>query len=425
MELNFKTSPVTVCVPGHGRMLFAKVQDGKFIQYHMFDMGRNSLDLTDVFQQAKQAGYKGRMALAAAFSDFRIAKERLPDMTEEEVRGTMYWNSDRLFRLDKEMASDFRVVSHNLEGYELLAAGVGLDTVTLFSEAARSSGSRIAWVVPLPMLFESDKVIIVGLAGRREAWLYFWDGQGWANHQRVPKNEAKERTASFSAAADGAGILWFPTMDCDEESFAMWTSLDGMDESLSFSQVMLTMAGKTAGGIKGLNLALEEDKPEPLFSKQNRMLRLLQGLTMAAGLLTAVFGVQYLMAFQERDAAQEAASRLAADREAMKTEKVIEKIRQDRRKEEQQIFADDWQWEQKLVVLADGLPSGIALQSIERSGSSILIKGTADQSASVLLLQKRIKGDWHWNAMIESDKKDPRLPFRRFTLRCIEKRNAP
>lgn len=424
MELNFKTSPVTVCVPGHGMALFAKVQDGKFIQYHTFESGQDQQDLTDLFQQAKQAGYKGRMALAAAFPDFRIAKERLPDMTEEEVRGTMYWNNDRLFRLEKEMAYDYRVVSHSPEGYELLAVGTGLDTVTLFSKAARSVGSRIAWVVPLPMLYESDAAIIVGLAGRREAWLYFWDGREWAKHQRVPKNEAEEATALFSKASDGAEIVWLPTMDCDEASFKAWASLGKADESLSQSQVMLTMAGKTAGGLGGMNLALEDEKPQPLFSKQNRTLRLLQGVTAAAGLLAAVFGVQYFMAFQERDAAIEAASRLAADREAMKMEKARQKIRIDRQKEEHQIFADDWQWEQKLVVLADALPSGIALQSIERSGNSILIKGTADQSASVLLLQKRIKGDWQWNAMIESDKKDPKLPFRRFTLRCMEKREV-
>lgn len=412
---------VTVCVLAAETILFARVQEGKFIRYDFFSYDRDEGALAGVFQAAQKAGYGKRIALAAGFSDFRIARERLPEMTEEEVKETMYWNSDRLFQLEKDMVSDFRILSHSPEGYEILAAGAGMDTVTSFSMAARASGCRIAWVVPLPFLFEMAAPLAIGLAGRLEAVLYVWNGTSWDRNRRIRKKEAREEISNVLKGTGIDNVMWMPTWELDEKAYEEWVGILDGNEQPPLKEWMLTLASRVPEGLLGMNLALPEDRPMPFLSKENRTLRLLQGLTACLLLGTAVLGAEYWTARSERAVEIERAGTLSVVRAEMEEAWRKRENAEAAQKEKIQ-FLEGGGWETKLVLLADGLPSGISLQSIEQSGDGILIQGTADKSASVIALRSQIQTGWQWICRVESDKKDPNLPLRRFVLRAEERR---
>ncbi len=414
---------VTVCVPTAETFLFALVRDGKFIRYDFFPCTQEEGALAAVFQAARKAGYGKQIALAGGFSDFRMVRERLPDMTEDEVKETMYWNSDRLFQLEKEMVSDFRILTHSPEDYDILAAGAGADTLAAFSMAARESGCRIAWVVPLPFLFEMAAPLVVGLAGRSEAWLYVWNGTGWDKNRRIRKKEAGEDISRFLKGTGMENVVWLPTWELDEKAYGEWVSILEGNEQPPLKEWMLTLASRIPEGLLGINLALAEDRPTPFLSKENRTLRILQGLTACLLLVTVVLGVEYWMARGDRMAEIQRAGALSAVRAEMGEARRKREEAEAAQKEKIQFLEGAGGWETKLVLLADGLPSGISLQFIEKRGNGILIQGTADKSASVMALRSQIQTSWQWTCRVESDKKDQQLPLRRFILRAEEKKS--
>lgn len=411
----------TVCILGADFALFGETANGKFRSYQYFPYDWKKGDPEALFEAARAAGYRGRMAVAGGFPGFRMTSERFPDMTEEELAETMAWEEDRMFLSSGAMASDYRILSHSPEGYTVLTAAVPEEELRPFAEAARKSGSRVAWVVPLPLLFEGDRPVQVFLAGKSEAFAYGWDGTAWTRKRRIEKAGAQEQVQRFRREGGEAGTVWLPLSNCKESDFLSWTALTPDVEVPALLDLCLSMSGRLPEGKSTLNLALPEDRPVPFFCREVRMLRLLQGMAAALAVGAAVLGTSLLGAWGEWADETRLAAELAPARAHMHLAQKENALAAAVMEERKAFFQNDFHWEQKLLLLSDGLPPGISLQSVERKETTVILKGTADSSLSIGQLQKQIGLSWGQECRIDSDKKDSTLPLHRFVLRSGKK----
>lgn len=418
--VNWNRNGLTVvCVMGVDFALFGEAGNGKFRSYQYFPYDWKKGDPEALFEAARVAGYSGSIVMAGGLPGFRMTWERFPDMTEDELAETMAWEEDRIFSSSQDMVMDYQILSHSAEGYTVLAAAVPEGILRPFADAARKAGSRIAWVVPLPLLFQEKEPVQIYLAGKSEAFAYGWDGSAWTRKRRIEKGKALEQAARFREDGGEARVLWLPLSDCTEENFHCWTALTPDIETPALLDVCLSLAGRLPEGKSSLNLALPEDRPVPFLDRKVRMLRCLQGVTAALAIGAVALGVSFAGAWSDRAEELQRAGTLVSVKASMQKARK-ERTRAAAMLEERKSFVKkDFQWEQKLILLADGMPAGISLQSVERNGNAVTLKGTADSSLSISQLQKQIARDWKQECRIDSDKKDGTLPMHRFVLRSM------
>ena len=410
-----------VCFIGADFALFGEAASGKFRSYQYFPYDWEKGDPEALFEAAREAGYGGRIALYGGLPGFRMTWERFPDMTEDELAETMKWEEDRIFMGSRDMIMDYQILSHNAEGYTVLTAAVPEEILRPLSDAARKAGSQITWVVPPPVLFQEEEPVQIFLVGRAEAIACCWDGSAWIKKRKIERGRAKEQVARLQEECETMHTLVLPLSDCRDSDFSYWAGLMRETKELSLMEMYLWLAGQLPERKKLLNMALPEDRPIPFFGKEVRILRCLQGMTAALVIGAAVLGAGFTGAWMDRAGESERAAALVPVKTRMQVDQK-EKIHAAAVMEERKaLFKKDFQWEQKLILLVDGLPAGISLQSIERTGNAVLIKGTADSSPSIGQLQKQIRLDWKQECRIESDKKDGILPLHRFVLRSVGK----
>ena len=128
---------------------------------------------------------------------------------------------------------------------------------------------------------------------------------------------------------------------------------------------------------------------------------------------SAEYGVAYLR-LSEVKAAQEA---LLPKISAMRAARARETERAEAIRECQAYFKESGDWQRKLVTLADVMPQGATISSIE-AGSGIVITGTAAKGEDVSELSRLLSLSWDMQVRRGEVKRDGLSPLLRFTLRA-------
>ncbi len=402
----------TMCIPAKDFTFFAEVSDGKFLRYEFF----KETDPAAAMLSAKTAGFSGkRIILAATFSDFRIKLATFPDMPEDELASTLQWEQDTLFSLpDAEMRT--HVVSHSPDGYRLLAAALPRETLTRWQDAAANAGKRIAHIRPVfsPKNFPAPGAVF--LCGKSSARVLVADDHGTMAAKTVKMSE-EEAIRNISESAPD--FLWCPMTDCGDNAQTAWHEIFFSKENVSHETFQKEL-------YLSLALRLTDENPIDFAAPRDARSTFARWKTesgpwaIAAGISFLLFGAaagEYLFETQSYQDALTKQAALADTRAAMQKTREAERTRKAEMEECRLFFAENGDWEKKLVTLADVLPAGVTITAIEGE-RDIQIRGTATKSEDVNALARLLSLSWDQNVRRESVKREDGRALLRFTLRA-------
>lgn len=155
----------------------------------------------------------------------------------------------------------------------------------------------------------------------------------------------------------------------------------------------------------------------PFLTEENRKLRIAQAACAIGAAFFLFAGVSFLSAYRE-DKAQltenEALSPMKVKRAEMKRASEEEAALLAMLKEEE---AKDPHWEQRLVLLADGMPQGVVLSEISSEGEDVLLKGTSQKTSDLSNFTSHLTRAWGGLTELKSRKKNARTGLFEFTVR--------
>ena len=155
----------------------------------------------------------------------------------------------------------------------------------------------------------------------------------------------------------------------------------------------------------------------PFLSEENRKLRIAQGAC-ALGAAFFLFSCASFLSAYRMDKAQlgenEALSPLKVKRAEMRKASEEEEALLAMLKEEE---AKDPHWEQRLVLLADGMPQGVVLSEISAEGEDVLLKGTSQKTTDLSNFTSHLTRAWGGLTELKSRKKNARTGLFEFTVR--------
>ena len=155
----------------------------------------------------------------------------------------------------------------------------------------------------------------------------------------------------------------------------------------------------------------------PFLTEENRKLRIAQGACALGAAFFLFSCASFLSAYRE-DKAQlaenEALSPLKVKRAEMKRATEEEEALLAMLKEEE---AKDPHWEQRLVLLADGMPQGVVLSEISAEGEDVLLKGTSQKTSDLSNFTSHLTRAWGGLTELKSRKKNARTGLFEFTVR--------
>lgn len=153
------------------------------------------------------------------------------------------------------------------------------------------------------------------------------------------------------------------------------------------------------------------------MTEENRKLRIAQGACALGAAFFLFSCASFLSAYRE-DKAQlaenEALSPLKVKRAEMKKASEEEEALLAMLKEEE---AKDPHWEQRLVLLADGMPQGVVLSEISAEGEDVLLKGTSQKTTDLSNFTSHLTRAWGGLTELKSRKKNARTGLFEFTVR--------
>ena len=79
--------------------------------------------------------------------------------------------------------------------------------------------------------------------------------------------------------------------------------------------------------------------------------------------------------------------------------------------------AKDPHWEQRLVLLAEGMPQGVVLSEISAEGENVLLKGTSQKTTDLSNFTSHLTRAWGGLTELKSRKKNARTGLFEFTVR--------
>ena len=155
----------------------------------------------------------------------------------------------------------------------------------------------------------------------------------------------------------------------------------------------------------------------PFLTEENRKLRIAQGACALGAAFFLFAGVSFLSAYQE-DKVQltenEALAPMKVKRAEMKKASEEEAALLAILKEEE---AKDPHWEQRLVLLADGMPQGVVLSEISAEGEDVLLKRTSQKASDLSNFTSHLTRAWGGLTELKSRKKNARTGLFEFTVR--------
>lgn len=361
----------------------------------------------------------------------RLLPKKFPDMTEEELEESLYWEEDRIFYTDEPMALGHRVLSHSPEGYETLLAAWPRKELEPWLVGAKQAGRLLEAACPVLDISLEENAFFALYAKKDSAILSFHQG----DHIFTKRMTLSEENGSFFMASmmeqyqeNQVPCYVIPMADCTEEIWETWQQWmtwemqkvnAGDVEALDDIEEMegATEAGKVywadSYGMVGeksfwnplmplfihgetcrMQLPLSHERAVPFFSKENQTLRLLQGLALAGVLFFLFAAGRYGWYVIEDRNVQKEAIAWQPVKEKWIAQKQEEKQEQELLDFLKQLEKEDSHWEQKLVLLADGMPQGVVLSEIKTEGKKVQILGTAVSSAALRSFENQLKMTW-------------------------------
>lgn len=411
----FKTRFATAVIPFPDAIFFGEVRQGKYRKYEYF--AREGKTLAEIFKKARSRGFGPDLALAASFEDFRMEIVRFPDMTEAELAETIFWETDRIFRTDRELSVDWKILSHSAEEYEVEIAACRADTLRGWAEAAKEAGCRFAWILPLPSLFGKTDAEIFVLAGNKDARLYLREAGRTAEKKRIDFADREEKVFSFLEGREEIPVFCLPSENCGEAAYTEWREVLGIGaEDADRKSLALFVGGKMEEALSGMNLAPEEDRVLPFFRKETYLLRGMQGACAAAALAVLVLGGQFWRADRLLSDEEARAAELFSVKEEMRKEEIARGQEEAVREEGKEFLSRARFGENLWLLLADEFPGGISLRSVERKGNEIVVEGRAESLDRVSALRKKLESAW--NVSPQADILPAQGSGPSFSLRC-------
>ena len=83
------------------------------------------------------------------FSDLRTEVKQFPQMTEDELSETMYWEQDRIFGVRSDLQIARRVLEKDATGWKLSLAAAEKEQLQYWKHTAALAGKRISRMVPV------------------------------------------------------------------------------------------------------------------------------------------------------------------------------------------------------------------------------------------------------------------------------------
>lgn len=426
-------------LPLAGNLLGAEVEDFKFMSYHMVPWEDNGTPeaIAVALQQLEEKGMRQkRRVLLVNQPTCRMVRKRFPDMTEEELKESMYWEEDRLFYTGEAMALGYRVLSHSPEGYDTLLFAWPRPEMEIWTEAARLCKKPWSAVCPVMDIQVSDTPYFALYGGKEKGTLLFRNGQ----EIRSRRVSLKEESAFFlqtmmeQQEVEEAKVFLFSLSDCDRETLENWQAwleesvsqlteegkelhlavpMVGMEENPFWSLCQpVLLRGDTGRAL----FPQEHELALPFFCQENRTLRLVQGAALAAGLFLAYTGGRTIsLTVQQKEVEAESVV-LQPEREQMRA------VQQERSRIEEKlnhlkmIEKQDPHWEQKLVQLAEAVPQGVVLSEIKAERGKVQIMGTATSATAVPSFEKRLRMEWGGEVRLVKRKNSMRTGLLEFTV---------
>ena len=433
----------TVVFPLAGKLCAVETVEGKRLGQWQADYDGDTPNLKECFLSLKAAGLRGKkLWLLVNAESLRWSRKRYPQMTEEEFAESMEWEADRVFHTEEAIAMGHRVLSHDEEGWEALLHALPRVDLGAWEMGAHEAGLTITRAFPVTDIPLQEGPHFILYMRRRSAMLLFRSGDLWESRILHLADEGKaslfmgrqmdlygfsslpcflvplescgtkERTAWLSYMEKELALLAAEGTE-NEGSKAVTLETEHLEEGGYWDDAMRVVLAVSHAGT-ALPLLMGE---RPFLTEENRKLRIAQGACALGAAFFLFSCASFLSAYRE-DKAQlaenEALSPLKVKRAEMKKASEEEEALLAILKEEE---TKDPHWEQRLVLLADGMPQGVVLSEISAEGEDVLLKGTSQKTSDLSNFTSHLTRAWGGLTELKSRKKNARTGLFEFTVR--------
>ncbi len=411
----------TVVFPLDGKLIAIAVAEGKCLASWAVPLSEN---LSDSFRALREKGMKARrLVLLINGPTLQWERKKFPDMTDEEFDESMYWEVDRLFSGDAPMAMGYRVLSHSVEGYDILFHGVPKEELAQWEAAAHEAGLHLEAAVPVTDIWISDDPYLALYVGKKSAALFFFEPEGVETRQLSLADEGKAArflAHIFQTERGAMPCFLLPFSGAAAEDMETWRNfLTEEIESLpdGASQVEVVELSETPLRSGALLLALSFAQAKARFplahagagiflTKENRLFRLTQAVC-GVGFLFCLYGWGNFFWENHLENLEIERNRMLAPVKEQLS------LAREQEKEEDALLErlktwekDSPHWEARLLSLSDAMPAGIVLSEIKSSGAAVRIQGTAASGASLQSFTSALAHQWGGRAAIQSRKQN-------------------
>lgn len=400
----FRDKAATVCIPARDFIFLCEVRDGKFLRHSFLPWDRKRESIEDLLSRAAKEGFtRKNLTLAVNAPLLRTASLQIPDMEEDDMKETLAWETDRLFRTEKALRTDFRILSHTPDRWEIFVAAAEEAKLSEWAKAARASGRRIVRAVPVTEGLTAARAAL-GICGKEKAQVFFYTNGTAVKRKMISADEEAEESLAQLLEEENIGkenFFWLRGGDAGEEETAFWTSLlpSGVDEE----EVYLRLA---AGLEKAeMDLSFPEDRVMSPFSPMRRE-RTCMLVSFCVSLLLFSASLLYFHFAKEACLAEEArATALLPAKRNMEAYLRAKKEADGVRAEgiEWVKKRTDWEWE--LARLAETMPAGVALKTLTADEKEIRLTGTAREGGDAGAWAAALSAAWDADLRLERAKK--------------------
>ena len=347
------------------------------------------------------------------FSDLRTEVKQFPQMTEDELSETMYWEQDRIFGVRSDLQIARRVLEKDATGWRLSLAAAEKEQLQYWKHTVALAGKRISRMVPVTEIrAEGENPRFCFFAKKNQALCIFRAGKE-ERTRVIPKKEAENVADKFVSCLsetynlENAEFLFLPFADCSEEDKEFWrTAVHRLqkeynrpeeEEENFIRQVMISVPDSP------MNL-LFPGKKKPLITEENKWLRAGQILAVLFFTTGVILSMQFLITLADY---KEKTDYLA---ESVSVRKEMAEERENREKEKQLLAEIKERAEKnpplagKLLVLADSVPKGIILHEITAEGTYLSVKGSAATMKAAGVFKGRLERIWQGAMTIRKKK---------------------
>ncbi len=407
----------TAVFPLDGKLVAIAVREGKCLASWSVPLAE---DLTASFRALREKGMKARrLVLLLNMPELSYDRRKFPDMTDEELAESMYWEEDRLFSGDDPKTTGYRVLSHSTEGYDILFHGLPKDALTHWEEAAAAVGLHIEKALPVTDISISDDPHLALYGGRTSGALFFVAEDNLEMRHLSLRDEGKAARLIERIRKEEQGPLpcfLFPFSDAREEDLAAWKSwmqkeIESLPSGNEMVEIVELSDAPLRSGAELLALSLDRAGTRlPLtmagdfLTKENRAFRLTQGLCLFGFLFFLFSWGNYFYGHYQLKMAEERNQMLAPVKEKLAEAREKENHEVELLEKLKELEKKSPHWETRLLSLADSMPHGIVLSSIKRDGSRTLISGTAVSAEPLQNFTRTLPEAWGGRAALKSRK---------------------